>query len=415
LAVAGVFGQTKEKMIDRISAVVDNEIILESELLQYMQFNAGSQAALEAMTAAQLDSMKKYILDELIAQKVLLAKARADTIVIETRVVDNELDARMKTLSDQAGGQDKLEKYYGMPFTKLKRQFRPMVEDGLLIERVRQEKLKDVKVTPGDVQRFWEMYKDSMPKLKDGVRIAHILLQDTLSDQSKDEAIRKADSARAQILSGRMTFEDCAKRFSDDMGTASQGGELGKTNRGELVPEYEAAAYLLKPGEISQPVLSPFGVHVIRLDERQGEKITTHHILFKVVPTAADQARTQAIADSIIQAARAGADYADLAVKYSTDLKTAGKGGDLGWFAPIDLPVDFKAAVDTLKKDDIAAPIRTRFGVHILKVVDRMYARPISFTEDYDRISAMALTKKKDEIYSKWIDELSAQTYIERK
>lgn len=405
----------QEKVIDRIVAVVDNEILMESELMQYVQFQVGSQSALAAMSEAQIESLTTYVLDELINQKVLLAKARADTVTVETRFVDSELDSRIKTLIEQAGGQDKLEQYYGLPLSKLKQQFRPLVEDGMMIEKVRQEKLKDVKVGPAEVQRFWEVYKDSMPPIRDGVRIAHILLKDSVSQVSVDATMRRADSLRTLVTSGKMTFEECAKQFSDDPGTAEKGGLLGQTNRGELVPEYESAAYALKPGEISAPVLSSFGVHVIRLDERLGEKILTHHILLRVVPTESDRVRTAALADSLIQTARGGADFVELASKFSTDAKTAVKGGDLGWFAPDELPLDFKAPLEGAKKDSVIAPIRTRFGLHVIKVTDRVYARKITIEDDFDRISNMALAKKKDEIYTKWIAELRQQTYIEKK
>ena len=415
LVTAFAAAAQQDKVIDRIVAVVDNEIILESELIQYMQFQVGSQSELEKMTAAQIESLKTFILDELINQKVLLAKARADTVVVESRMVDQELDRRVASLIEQAGGQDKLEQYYGMPLAKLKRQFRPLVEDGLLIERVRQEKLKDAKVGPGEVQRFWETYKDSIPPLRDGIRIAHILLQDSVSAISVEAALAKADSLRKLIASGAMTFEECASRFSDDPGTAAKGGLLGLTNRGDLVPEYEAAAYALKAGEMSDPVLSPFGVHVIQLDERLGEKINTRHILLKVVPTDSDLARTKALADSLLRALRGGADFSELALKFSTDTKTAVKGGDLGWFSPAELPVDFAGPLTGVAKDSVIAPIRTRFGIHIIKVKERMYARAITINEDYDRIAMMALAKKKDEIYTKWIAELSARTYIEKK
>jgi peptidyl-prolyl cis-trans isomerase SurA len=403
------------KVIDRVVAVVDNEIILESELSQYVQFNIGSQQALNAMRPGQIDTLRRLILDQLINQKVLLAKARQDTLRVEDRAVDGELDSRIKSLLDQAGGQERLEEYYGMPLTKLKRQFRPLVEEGLLIEKVKQEKLKGVVVSPGDVTRFWEMYKDSMPPLKDAVRMAHILLTDAISQSSVDAAIRKADSVRALIVSGKMTLEEYAPRFSDDPASASKGGKLGYTNRGDLVPEYETVAYNLKPGELSQPVRSQFGIHLIRLDERLGEKIATSHILFRIVPTDADRARTDARADSIAKAIRAGANFADLAAKFSTDAKTSPKGGDLGWFAPPEVPAEFKAAVDTMKEGDAVGPLRTQFGAHIVSVTGRIKARPVTLAEDYDRISRMALTKKQDEQFQKWVQQLAASTYIERK
>lgn len=411
---AAAAGETG-KIIDRIVAVVDNDIILESELSQYVQYSVGSQAGMAALRPTQLDSLRRLILDQLILQKVLLAKAHADTVTVETKVVDNELDARIKALSEQAGGQDRLEEYYGMPLAKLKRQFRPLVEEGMLIDKVKQEKMKSITASPGDVQRFWQVYKDSIPPLKDGVRLSHILLADTISQTAVDAAIHKADSVRTLITSGKMTLEEYASRYSDDPGSAGKGGKLGTTNRGDLVPEYEAAAFALKVGEISAPVVSQFGVHLIRVDDRKGEKITTSHILFKIGPTDADLARTNARADSIVKAVRGGADFSDLAVKYSMDIKTKGKNGDLGWFAPDEIPVDFKSAISGLKKGDVAGPVRTRFGAHIVLVADRITARPITLEEDYDRIQHMAMMKKQNESFDKWTKELTDETFIEKR
>ena len=414
LLVTAAWAQ-QNNLVDGIAAVVDNEIILQSEIEQYLQFNFGSRASLDAIAPAQRDSLRKLILEELIKQKILLAKARADTLLVDTKQVDTELDARMKTLVQNAGGQDKLEEYYGMPLAKIKRQFRPIVEENMLIDMVRAKKMEAVKVGPGEIDRFWKTYKDSIPTLKDAVCIAHILLQDTLSESSKQAAIHKADSVRALLMAGTVKFEEYATNFSEDPGTAVKGGKLGTTARGELVPDYEAAAYVMKPGEISQPVASMFGVHLIRLDERAGEKITTSHILFKIVPSENDRARTEARADSLIKAVRGGADFAELAREYSADAKTAFKGGDLGCFAPDELPDDFRGPLTGLKKGDITVPIRTPFGVHVVMVTERVVARAITLEQDYDRIANLAQAKKRQEVFNAWMKDLAAQTYVERK
>ncbi|MFZ5433850.1 MAG: peptidylprolyl isomerase [Calditrichota bacterium] len=405
----------EDQYIDRIVAVVDNDIILASELQQYLQFAAGSQSALDAMSPATQDSLRNAILDELINQKVLLAKARLDTLVVDQTAVDRELDSRVKILIDQAGGQERLEDYYGMPLSKLKRQFRQMVEEGMLIEKVKGEKMRDVQVTPSEVQRFWEAYQDSIPPLKDALRISHILINDSLSQSSVDAAIAKADSVRNLVVSGQLGFETAASLYSEDPGTTAKGGTLGTTNRGDLVPEYEASAYMLEPGQISEPVVSVFGVHIIKLNERIGEKVNTSHILFKIVPTATDLAKTEAFADTLIQDIRHGASFDSLARLYSRDVKTASKGGDLGWFAPEELPEEFRGPLANLKRDELAPPIRTRFGVHIIMITDRMFARPITIKEDFERIKRMAQAKKQDEEFQAWIKELSGDTYIERK
>ncbi|MBI5060432.1 peptidylprolyl isomerase [candidate division KSB1 bacterium] len=404
-----------QKVIDRIVAIVDDAIILDSEVFQYVQYQVGTQANLDALSEAEIATLKSQILQDLIDQKVLLAKAHADTIMVGDKEIDRELDSRVKTLIDQAGGQEKLENYYGMPLARIKRQFRVLVEEGMLIDRVKEKKLAAVQVSQSEVQKFWEMYQDSIPELRDGVRIAHILLQDQISEVSRAAALAKADSVRTLVVEGKQPFEDYAKQLSDDPGTAANGGKLGQTSRGDLVTEYETVAYNLDPGEVSAPVMSPFGVHLIKLNERVGEKINTNHILFRVEPTPADEQATQARADSIIAAVRSGVDFAKLAESYSQDAKTAAKGGDLGWFAPDELPQDFAIPVKDLKQSELAVPVRTVFGVHVLMVTDRVYKRKISLADDYDRIQRMAVAKKQDEVIQSWVKELAAQTFIEVK
>lgn len=404
-----------QEVIDRIVAIVDDEIILESEVFQYLQFSVGSTVNLEKLPESTVDSIRTQILDELIDQKLLLTRARLDSVVIPSRQVDQELDDRIRSLVDQIGGESKLEEYYGMPLAKIKRQFRPLIEEGLMIDEVKRQHLASVRVTRSEVLDFWNAYRDSIPELKDAIRLSHILLQDNLSEASVAAAVARADSVRQLIVNGDMTFEDCAEMFSQDPGTAAKGGALGTTSRGDLVPEYEAAAYAMQDGEISDPVVSQFGVHIIRLNSRIGEKINTSHILFKVVPAAADMEITMARADSITKAAREGADFSALALTYSTDTKTAPLGGDLGWYSPGELPDEFKGPLQNLKKGEVADPFRTVFGVHIAKVTERVFSRPITLDEDYDRIEKLAVAKKRDQAYVDWMKELASETYIERK
>lgn len=404
-----------EEVIDRVVAVVDDEIILESEVLQYMQYSMGANGTLDSLSEEQLTHLSGQVLDDLIAQKLLLTRARFDSISITQKEVDRELDSRVANLMQQVGGQEKLESYYGMPLPKIKRQFRPMVEETLLIERVRRQQLSSIKVSRSEVVDFWESIKDSVPPLRDAIRLAHILLQDRVSDASIDAAVARADSAKQQIESGKITFEEFASRYSDDTGSASNGGKLGTTNRGDLVPEYEATAYELAPGQISAPVVSQFGVHLIRLNERTGEKINSDHILFKVVPAAADEAQTMADAESLVVRLRNGDDFTELALNLSSDTKTASAGGDLGWFSPAELPDEFKAPVEGKSKGEYTDPFRTIFGVHIVKVTDRVFSRAITLNEDFSRIEQMALAKKQDDEFRKWIDKLAKETYVERK
>ncbi len=189
-----------EEVIDRVVAVVDDEIILESEVLQYLQYTLGARVALDSLSEAQMDTLSKEVLEELIAQKLLLTQARKDSIVVTPKEIDRELDNRVSNLLTQVGGQEKLESYYGMPLPKIKRQFRPLVEETLLIERTRGKHMQQVRVSRNEVLEFWETIKDSLPPLRDAIRLSHILLADRIAEASTNAAIARAESARQAIL-----------------------------------------------------------------------------------------------------------------------------------------------------------------------------------------------------------------------
>lgn len=403
------------EVIDRILAVVDEDIILESEVLQYLQFNLGREVDIGDLSVEQLDDLKMQILEELIRQKVLLAKARADTITVADRDVDRELDSRLEGLRGQLGSEEKIVEYYGMPMTRIRREFRTLVREGMMIEKLKQTYLGDVRVSRDEVEAFWEVYEDSIPPLEEGVRLSHILLHDEISEASLQAAIAHADSVRRMILAGEMEFETAARQLSEDPASAKNGGILGTTNRGDLVPEFEEVAYELEEGEISEPVETKFGVHLILLNWRTGEKINSSHILFNIVPAAADKESTMVRARALREEILAGRDFAEAASRVSWDAKSAPKGGALGWFKPEELPDDFRIPSRKLAVGEISEPFRSQFGVHLLKLDDKQTARRVSLAEDYDRIEQMTLMQERELEFNKWIDKLKAETFIEIK
>lgn len=416
LLIMGAHSARPTDVIDRILAVVDEDVILESEVLQYLQFNLGRDVHLDQLSDEQLTNLKSQVLEELIRQKVLLAKARADTVTIADRDVDRELDSRIKNLEQQLGSEDKIVEFYGMPMTRIRREFRDLVKENMMVEQLKRTYLGDIRVTRDEVNEFWNVYKDSIPAIQEAVKLSHILLHDEISEASRKAAIARADSVRQLILDGKIEFEAAAREFSDDQASAKSGGLLGTTNRGDLVPEFEEVAYRLKEGEISEPVESKFGVHLIRLNSRKGEKINCNHILFNIVPTAADQESTMVRADSLREQILSGReDFVKAAIKLSWDAKSATNGGSLGWFKPEELPDDFRLPSRMLAVGEISKPFRSQFGVHLLRVDDRQTARNVSLEEDYDRIEQMVLSQKREQAFNKWIDKLKSETFIEIK
>jgi peptidyl-prolyl cis-trans isomerase SurA len=403
------------EVIDRILAVVDEDIILESEVLQYLQFNLGGEVDLAALSDEQLADLKMRILEELIRQKALLAKARADTVTIRDRDVDRELESRIKALEGQLGSEEKVSEYYGMSMAQIRREFRTLVREGMMIDELKRTYLGDIRVGRGDVEAFWKVYQDSIPPIEEAVKLSHILLRDEVSDASRQATMARADSVREMIRSGEVEFEAAARRLSDDPASAKKGGLLGTTNRGDLVPEFEEVAYNLEEGEISYPVETQFGIHIIRLNSRTGEKINTSHILFNITPGVADKESTMVRARALRAEILVGGDFAEAASRLSWDAKSAANGGELGWFKPEELPEDFRVPARNLTPGEISEPFRSQFGVHLLRVDDRQTARRVTLAEDYDRIEQMALTQRREREFNKWIDKLKAQTFIEIK
>jgi peptidyl-prolyl cis-trans isomerase SurA len=412
----GIHDARPTEVVDRILAVVDADIILESEVLQYLQFNLGRDVRMDQLSEEQLANLKLQVLDELIRQKVLLAKARADTVTIADREVDRELDSRIKGLEQQLGSEEKIVEFYGMPMTRIRREFRELVKENMMVDQLKRTYLGDIRVTRDEVNAFWQIYQDSIPAIQEAVKLSHILLRDEISEISRKAAIARADSVRQLILGGKIKFEAAAQEFSNDQASAQAGGLLGTTNRGDLVPEFEEVAYRLKEGEVSEPVESKFGIHLIRLNSRKGEKINCSHILFNIIPTVADEESTRVRADSLREKILSGSEsFAQAAMKLSWDAKSATNGGALGWFKPEELPDDFRIPSRSLAVGEISKPFRSQFGVHLVRMDDRQTARKVSLEEDYDRIEQLVLSQKREQEFNKWIDKLKAETYIEIK
>ncbi|MFH1010399.1 MAG: peptidylprolyl isomerase [bacterium] len=405
-----------QDVIDRVLAVVDEDIVLESEVMQHLQFNLGPNPKLDELTDEQLAQFKSQILEELIRQKVLLAKARADTVTIADREIDREVEARLKALQEQLGSEEKIAEYYGMSLARIRRELRELIRENMMMEQLKRTYLGDLRVTRDEVSAFWDVYEDSIPRIEEAVRLSHILLRDEISEGSRQAAMARADSVRQMILKGEVEFEAAARRLSDDAASAKSDGLLGTTNRGDLVPEFEEVAYRLNDGVLAEPVETKFGVHLIRLNWRKGEKINTSHILFRIVPTPADAGSTMARARALREEILAGReDFAKAASRLSWDAKSAAKGGGLGWFKPEELPDDFRLPARQLAVREISEPFRSQFGIHLLRVDERQTARRVNLGEDYDRIEQMALMQKREQAFNKWINKLKAETYIEIK
>jgi peptidyl-prolyl cis-trans isomerase SurA len=204
-----------------------------------------------------------------------------------------------------------------------------------------------------------------------------------------------------------------AKLYSEDPGTASNGGALGFVEKGTLFQSFEETAFQMESGDISDVVETPVGLHLIQLIEKRGDKASMRHILIRVEVTSVDESTVLDTLRHIRERVLAGESFEDMAQKYSQDETTKDVGGDLGWLPPDQLQIEaFKSAIDTLQSDEITRPFKTQFGYHIVKLEGRRSARKVSLEEDWEQVEYWALSTKRQEVIEEWIAELRKKIYI---
>ncbi len=410
LSISNVCGQ---EVVDRIVAVIDDEVILQSELdFQVAMF--ASQRKLDPTDPR----IRMELLDKLVQDKLLYAQAVLDTIEVSDEDVNRQLDQVIDYYTQQYGSKERLEKAYGMSTEKIRREMREDTRKNLMAEMLKGQKFGKVDVTRREVKDFFETHKDSLGIISEKFKIAHIYINPKSSDKLKQKAKVFAQSLLDSIKNGG-DFAEIAKKNSDDPGSAVGGGDLGFVKRGVFFSEFESAAFKLKEGELSEVIESPVGFHIIELIERRGESIHSRHILIK--PKSDDAADLKAIErlselrDSV-QSNNNTFDY--YASKYSDDKETANFGGLLGTFEVGQLDKQLVDQVYKLEEGEIGFPKRLEvgngeYGFHIIKLISRIPEHQANLESDYDEIKKITEFKKREELFNVWISEIKEKIYWE--
>lgn len=410
LIAVTLYGQ---QVADKIVAVVDNEIILKSEL----DFRANYEAAQKRLSPED-PVLLQNILDQMIEEKLVYAQAELDSITVSDDQVNNQLDYQINYFIQQYGSKEKLEQVYGMPVEKIKRTLRDDTRKNLMAQMLNQKKFSDLQISRKEVYEFFESYRDSMGVVPEKYQIAHIFQNPKAGERIRNQAQQLARTLLDSIKKGG-DFAALAKQYSDDPGSATQGGDLGFASRGVFYPEFEAAAFALGPNQISTIVESPVGFHIIQMLERRGESIRTRHILIKMKSDS--EADLKAIEflndlrDSIISGVNTFDHYAR---NYSDDKERARFGGELGTFEKNQLDKTLLDQIFRMKEGEISFPKRIdldrdTYGFHIVKLLKRIPEHSANLDQDYDEIKKLAEYYKKQKMYDQWVDELKEKIFWE--
>ncbi len=410
------FGQ---ELLDRIVAIVDDEIILESEVTQTAWMMLMQMGLDPQRNQDKFLEFRKIAADNIITKELLVIQADKDTVEANEAEIEQHLQHQMQLAIQQAGGEDKLEDVFGMTMSRIRRNYREDIEKELRAKTVQDQKLMNVSVNSREVREFFETMKDSLGRKNDTVDLSHILIAIKAGETARMEAMEKAIQVRKKLLDGE-DFAELAKEYSDDPGSGQRGGDLGFMSRDDFVRDYAEAAFQLEAGELSDIVESEFGFHVIQMIERRGEKINTRHILISIKPTRQDEINAAEKIKKVYRQLENGADFAELVTEYSDDESSKFDRGHLDTFEvselrQMEMGKELLFALEGVEVGEYSEPVKTVYGFHILKLNARDDAREFNLEKDYDRLEQMALTWKQQQVLQEWIGQMKDDIYIEYK
>ena len=405
----------KGDLVDGISAVVGDEIVLESDILEQQNYAAQQGAA---------QTNKCEFMEQILSNKLLIYKAKKDTLIQDrTAAIRAQAgDKYNQILSQFPSERAMLDSYKFRSSYEMKNVIEKMDIDNYYAQSKYALITDKVNITPNEVTDFYNAFKYQLPQVKDEVVLSKIVMFPKLTDAHKQEIIDKLKKIKQDILNGE-SFENKARIYSDDPGSAANGGLYTNIGRGKMVKIFEATALNLQEGEISDPVESEFGFHIIQLVKKSGKLYDARHILLKAEPNAEEIAAAKAEMEQIRKDILEGKiTFKDAAYKYSDDKNTkfnagvipAEDGSDRQ--EKINLPATVAYQIAGVNKGDLTEvfmdELNQKKAVVLMKVNDIIPEHSLDIATDFERIKSFALNKKKNEVLEKWVKENLADTFI---
>jgi peptidyl-prolyl cis-trans isomerase SurA len=413
LSLVLVFAESPVQYIDGVAAVVEDHLILKSDLAQMVNMSAMQSRINPNTNPEKFIKLQDNVLKSMIDQKILLRMAELDSILIDEKEVDKSLEQQVQMLISQSGSEKKTEEALGQSINDFKREFWFDMRDRLVSEKYQQELIGTVFVARPDVVSFYDVYKDSLPSVPLKTKVRHILIPIKPSTDSIEKTKKTLLGYKSEILNGAL-FEDIALKNSIDPGSKKTGGSLGWVSRGSLVKSFEKAAFSAKTGVLVGPIETDFGFHLIETLEKKGEKIKVRHILLTPEITKKDQEKAYNFATSLQKdSIKTLSDFIKNVSLYTNDLTTQKIGGDLGWIDPLSYSVpEIGQALKYIDVGVCSPPINSNLGYHLIWIEGVKPGGKANLKDHWVEIENLALNKKKMDYYNKWIDNAKKELFI---
>lgn len=411
--------QDNRQVVDGIVAVVGQTIIKTSDVEQ-----AYAQVRLrQGMENGYVERCN--LLESMLISKLLIHKGMVDSVEVDDSRVEEEVQRYLQMAVKQAGGKDKLRTVFQASYDELHDQYFDILRDRMMSQQVEYQLTENVKITPAEVKAYYDRFdKDSLPDIPTQYEVAEIVVEPSISEDERDRVRNELAELRERIIKGDK-FSMLARLYSQDPGSAAKGGELGFFGRGEMVGEFEAAAFALKPGEVSPIIETQFGFHIIQLIERRGNTINVRHILMQPKTSSEDLLRARILLDSVAAEIRQGhITFEDAAQKYS-DAQSKARGGavsnpatggnrfDKDIFSQVYPGIGIMAMEEGEVSN--ATSFTTSEGKNaycLIKLNKRIEAHKANLTDDYDRIYNAALQDAQTKKIVEWANRMVRNTYI---
>lgn len=410
----------KNPVIDQVVWVVGDEPILQSDIETEITRRKYEKQTIEGNPYC-------VIPEQIAIQKLLIAQAKLDSITVSDAAVSQQVDARIRYFVSQIGSKEKVEEYFKKSMADIREAMTTTVHDQLLAQEMQRSIFSNVRITPADVKRFYSTFpKDSIPTVPEQVEVQIISISPQITLAEEERIKSQLRDFREKIESGEYQFSTLAILYSEDRGSALQGGELGFMTRGKLVPEFANTAFALyDKTKVSRIVESEFGFHIIQLIERKGDQVNCRHIL--LTPKVGYQERMQATQklDSIASEIRNGnSTFTENALRYSEDELSQQNDGIMinmqngtTKFQLQELQADIAKAIYGMEVGEISQPFtykdeKNKERIAIVRLKSRTKAHRAHPDTDYQVLKDMVTGKRNQEEFEKWIVEKQKETYI---
>ena len=414
---ATLIAQAQPKTVDGVAAIVGGDIILKSEIEeQYEVFNRQNFG--QSVTYCE-------VFEELLFQKLLIHHAEIDSVTVGEEEVEANMERRIQQLIMQMGDQQKLEEFYEKSVVEIKEEMRELIHDQLVAQRMQMTVVEGIEVTPSEVRSFYEsLPSDSVPLINAEVELSQIVKYPEVSKEAEQEVIDELMALKERIENGT-SFSSLDILYSEDPGSNKKGGEYKGIQRGVFVKEFEAVAFNLRKGQISDPFKTEFGYHIVQLLEKRGEELDLRHILIKPKLSQADLQEAKNFLDSLTSAINAGEmTFEEAARRFSEDENTRFNGGQMSNFQNgnnkfeiSQLDRNLFGMVNNMTSKEISESTffvsdDQREAFRIIRLDKKYEPHRANLDLDFTRIKGFALQEKQARTVNEWKEEKLQETFV---